>query len=154
MRARFAVEAVIFVAFAWAAPVWAHNTEEVRRALREQGYDQLEFSRTKPPFKLDACRDGERFHLHVDYYGKVVEQTSIGSCGEDAAGPPTTAPPPGAAPTDAFSDEASSITSPAPAQLPKPSRDAEAPPRQTPAQELCARYFPGVGKTVRMPCDQ
>lgn len=154
MRARFAVEALIFAAFTWAAPVWAHNTEEVRRSLREQGYDQLEFSRTKPPFKLDACRGGERFHLHVDYYGKIIEETSIGSCDGDAAVPPAAAPPPGAAPTDTSSDEASSITSPAPAQPPNLSRDAEKLPKQAPARELCARYFPAVGKTLQVPCGQ
>lgn len=128
MRARFAIEALIFAAFTWAAPVCAHNTEEVRRSLREQGYDQLQFSRTKPPFKLDACRGGERFHLHVDYYGKITEQTSIGSCGGDA--------------TDTSSDEASSITS----QPQNLSRGGEKLPKQSPARELCARYFPAVGK--------
>jgi hypothetical protein len=103
MRATFTVEALLFVAFAWAAPVWAHDIDEVRSELRKQGYDQLEFQRTKPPFKLDACRGGQRFHLHVDYYGKITEQTPIGSCGEDAA-QPATAPPPDAPPptTDEF----------------------------------------------------
>jgi hypothetical protein len=60
MRARFAVEALIFVAFAWAASASAHDIDEVRSVLRQQGFDQLEFSRTKPPFKLDACGGGER----------------------------------------------------------------------------------------------
>ena len=152
MRARFAVEALIFAAFAWAAPVWAHSTEEVRRSLREQGYDQLEFSRTKPPFKLDACRGGERFHLHVDYYGKITEQTPFGSCEGDAAVPP--AGPPGAAPTDTSSDEASSITSAAPAPPQNLSRGGEKLPKQSPARELCARYFPAAGKTLQVPCSQ
>lgn len=154
MRARFALQALIFVALAWATAAWAHNIEEVRRALRQQGYDQLEFSRTKPPFKLDACRGGERFHLHVDFYGKILEQTAAGSCGEDAAGLPAATTAPGAPPTDASSDEGSSITSPAAAQPPKPSLDAAKPPKQAPAQELCARYFPEVGKTLRVPCGQ
>ena len=154
MRESFAVGALIFAAFTWAAPVWAHNTEEVRRALREQGYDQLEFQRTKPPFKLDACRGGERFHLHVDYYGKITEQTSIGSCGGDAAVPPVATPHPGAPSTDASSDEESSITSPAAAQASEPSLGAEKPAKAAPAKELCARYFPTVGKTLQVPCNQ
>jgi hypothetical protein len=153
MRASFAAEALIFVAFAWAAPVWAHDIDEVRTELRKQGFDQLEFQRTKPPFKLDACRGGERFHLHVDYYGKIIEQTSIGSCGDNTAGQPAAVSPLGAPPTKA-SNEASSITSRDLAQPSKPSRDAEAPLKQTPTKELCSRYFPGVGQTVLVPCGQ
>ena len=62
------------------APVFAHGVKRVRRELTEQGYNHLEFQRTKPPFKLDACLDKERYHLHVDFYGKITEKTVIGSC--------------------------------------------------------------------------
>jgi len=160
MRARFAVEALLFIAFAWATSALAHDIGEVRDALTQQGFDQLEFSRTKPPFKLDACRGGERFHLHVDFYGKILEQTPFGSCGNDAAGPPAVTPSPEASPTDAPSNadapsnEGSSIASPAVTPPPKPLPDAKAPAKQPPAKELCARYFPGVGKTLRVPCAQ
>jgi hypothetical protein len=154
MRASFAVEAMIFVACAWAAPVWAHDIDEVRSELRKQGFDQLEFSRTKPPFRLDACRGGERFHLHVDYYGKIIEQTSVGSCGEDTPGAATAPPPPASLSTEASTHENSAITSPAPGQPPKALLDAETPVKQTPAKELCSRYLPEVGKTMRVPCGQ
>ncbi len=153
MRATLAVEVLVFVACAWATSVSAHDIDEVRTELRKQGFDQLEFSRTKPPFKLDACRGGERFHLHVDFYGKIIEQNSIGSCGEDATTSPAAAPPPAPPPTKA-SNEASSITSRDLAQPSKPSRDAEAPLKQTPTKELCSRYFPGVGQTLLVPCGQ
>lgn len=161
MRAKFAVEALIFVACTWAASAWAHDIDEVRDALRQQGFDQLEFQRTKPPFKLDACRGGERFHLHVDFYGKIIEQTSIGSCGEDAAAQPGTATPPAATPppaaplANASRNEGSSIVTrdtPGPAQTPEPSRDAKASPKQAPAEELCPRYFPELGETIQVKC--
>ena len=151
----FAGEALIFAALVWATPVWAHDIDEVRSELRKQGFDQLDFQRTKPPFKLDACRGGERFHLHVDYYGKIIEQTSIGSCGENAATQPATAPPPAATPppANAARNEGSSIATrdtPGPAQAPKPSRDADK--KQPPAQELCSRYFPELGETIQVEC--
>lgn len=159
MRARVAVEALIIATFAWAAPAWAHDVDEVREALRNQGFDQLEFQRSKPPFKLDACRGGERFHLHVDFYGKIIEQTSIGTCGEDAAAQPATAPPPAETPPPADTarnNEASSIVtrdkSPGPAQVPEPSRDAKASPKQAPSEELCPRYFPELGETIQVKC--
>jgi hypothetical protein len=153
----FAVEALIFVAFAWATPVWAHDIDEVRGELRKQGFDQLDFQRAKPPFKLDACRGGERFHLHVDYYGKIIEQTSIGSCGKDAATQPATAAPPDATspPANAARNEGSSIVTsdtPGRAQAPKPSRDADKPAKQAPAEELCSRYFAELGQSLQVPC--
>ena len=152
MRAGFAVGTLILVA--WATSAYAHDIDEVRSELRKQGFDQLEFSRTKPPFKLDACRSGERFHLHVDFYGKIIEQTSIGSCGEEAPAAATAAPPPGTPPTDAPSNEASSITTTADVTRPKPLPAAETPVKQAPAKELCSRYFPQVGQTMRVPCGQ
>ncbi len=88
MRASYVAGVVIVLALALGSPLCAHDPGEVREMLRKQGFDQLEFQRTKPPFKLDACRDGERFHLHVDFYGKIIEQTSIGRR-DPATGAPT-----------------------------------------------------------------
>jgi hypothetical protein len=139
-RASFAAGVLVFVALNGATPAYAHNVERVRRELLEQGYEQLEFSRIKPPFKLDACRDGQKFHLHVDYYGKVTEQTPIGSCGEDAAQVPAAEPPPVAAPA----------IEPPPEAAPASRGDKNSPDE---TQELCARYFPELGRTIRVPCE-
>ena len=139
-RASFAAVALVFVAWDWATPACAHGVERVRRELTEQGFEQLDFQRTKPPFKLDACRDGQKFHLHVDYYGKITEQTPIGPCSEDAARVPATEPPPVTAPEVEPPREAA----------PASSGDKTSPNK---AQELCARYFPELGKTIRVPCD-
>jgi len=83
MRAIFVLGGLMAVTLVWAHSVHAHGFERVQRELRAQGYDQLDFSRTTPPFKLDACREGERYHLHVDFYGKVTEQTYLGTCAEE-----------------------------------------------------------------------
>ena len=141
-RASSAASALVFLALGWAAPAYAHGVERVRRELTEQGFEQLEFQRTRPPFKLDACRDGQRYHLHVDYYGKLTEQTLVGPC----AGADTQAP----------ADEATVEAKPA--DLPKPAAPTTAPSRTrtTPnssGQELCSRYFAEVGKTLQVPCE-
>lgn len=61
----------------------SHGVAKVRKELSEQGYVDLEFQRTRPPFKLDACKDGTIYHLHVDFYGKITEKTAIGDCDSD-----------------------------------------------------------------------
>lgn len=55
----------------------------MRKELTEQGYADLEFQRTRPQFKLDACKDGTIYHLHVDFYGKITETIAIGDCDGD-----------------------------------------------------------------------
>lgn len=136
--------ALVLAAWGWGASAYAHGVERVRRELTEQGFEQLEFQRTKPPFKLDARRDGQRYHLHVDSYGKLSEQTLLGPCdGEEAR-----------ARADAPTIEAK------PADLPKPTPPATAPARSgtksTPkssSQELCSRYLAEIGKTLQVPCE-
>ena len=87
-RASLVAAASVLLTLYCAAPASSHGTKQVSRELKEQGFEQLEFQRTKPPFKLDACRDGQRYHLHVDYYGKLTEQTLLGPCdGEDTKAP-------------------------------------------------------------------
>lgn len=63
--------------------VRGHGVAKVRKELTEQGYVDLEFQRTRPPFKLDACKDGTIYHLHVDFYGKITEKKAIGDCRYD-----------------------------------------------------------------------
>lgn len=136
-----AAAVLVLLALGWVAPAYAHGVERVRRELTEQGYTQLEFQRTKPPFKLDACRDGQRYHLHVDFYGKFTEETLLGPCdGEEANAP-----------------EASTIAKPNDVAKPASPAAKAAPARSTttkPAtRELCSRYFAEIGKTLQVPCE-
>lgn len=135
MRAGFPAATLILVAFGWAGPACPHGVDRVRRELLQQGYEQLEFSTTKPPFKLDACRDGQRVNLHVDYYGKVTEQTPIGLCDGEAT----------PAPADETATEAAPEAAPVSPSVTSPNAPA--------AQELCSRYFADVGKTLRVQCE-
>jgi hypothetical protein len=58
----------------------AHDASQVRYELRQQGYSNLEFIVDEAPFQVNACRDNERFHLHVDWYGRITERAYIGEC--------------------------------------------------------------------------
>lgn len=98
---------LIVSAIGAAGPVCAHNVERVRRELTEQGFEQLEFQRTKPPFKIDACRDGDRYHLHVDYYGKITEKIAIGSCSDREVSPQDATAPQRATSTPGTSNDTS-----------------------------------------------
>ncbi len=60
----------------------AHTPQDVVHKLQEHGYRQIEFLDSTPPdYMANACRNGTRYHFHVDYYGVVTERREIGSCG-------------------------------------------------------------------------
>ena len=61
----------------------AHDSRQLRYELREQGYTQLQFIVDEAPFQVNACRDGQRYHLHVDWYGHITERAPIGQCGRE-----------------------------------------------------------------------
>ncbi len=69
-------------AISWTTAVSAHDASQVQYELRERGYYQIEFLTDEAPFQVNACRDGERYHLHVDWYGQIRERVRIGSCQE------------------------------------------------------------------------
>lgn len=69
-----------------ALPVSAHESDQVRYELRQRGYYNIEFLVAEAPyFQADACRDGDRYHLHVDFYGRITQRTPIGPCHRDWA---------------------------------------------------------------------
>ena len=62
-------------------PANAHSPQDVRHLLQDRGYSNIEFLDTSPPlYMANACRDGVRYHFHVDYYGEVTERRPIGEC--------------------------------------------------------------------------
>ncbi len=82
MKAFVAMGTLAFVVLGLPTSADAHKLKQVRRELTLQGYDQIEFTRTKFPVWVNVCRGGERLHLHVDWYGKatVTNDTPTGSC--------------------------------------------------------------------------
>ena len=60
----------------------AHSASAVQDKLERHGYSRIEFTDARPPnYMANACRDGVRYHFHVNYYGDVTERREIGSCG-------------------------------------------------------------------------
>jgi hypothetical protein len=60
----------------------AHSASAVQDKLERRGYSRIEFTDATPPnYMANACRDGVRYHFHVNYYGDVTERREIGSCG-------------------------------------------------------------------------
>ena len=122
----------------------AHSTERVRRELRAQGYDQIEFARTKFPVWVNACRGNERLHLHVDWYGKVTvtDETPKGSC-----------------PTGSENENSNIVSPPAEKYnaVAKKTLETKVLPKNgsTAKSEAvgCKKYFPAIGMTVTVPCE-
>ena len=79
---------VASVALMLPGPASAHDASQLRYELREQGYTQLQFIVDEAPFQVNACRDGERYHLHVDWYGRISERARIGECGREWSAQP------------------------------------------------------------------
>jgi hypothetical protein len=86
LKALCAAVAIGVVGFA-ASPANAHDADQVRYELHQRGYYNVRFLVPEPPFQVNACRDGVRFHLHVDYYGRVTERVGVGPCDPVARGP-------------------------------------------------------------------
>ena len=80
MKLRIIQTTFVVIAIAASSAVFAHGVGKVRKELTDQGYEDLEFQRTRPPFKLDACKDGTIYHLHVDFYGKIIQKKAVGDC--------------------------------------------------------------------------
>ena len=151
MKASVAIGA--FVVLGLATSAYAHNVERVRRELESQGYDQLEFKRSKPPFWVDACRGTQRLHLHVDYYGKITKEEPTGSCpGSDDASPEAVAP----RATETENSSISTARQKAGDPAAKKAVAAVAQPKDEPGATTrieCKRYFPTTGMTVTVPCE-
>ena len=59
----------------------AHDAYQVRNDLQQRGYYSIRFLDAQPPhFQVNACRGGERFHLHVNFQGRITERDAIGPC--------------------------------------------------------------------------
>jgi hypothetical protein len=60
----------------------AHSPQDVVHILRERGYSNINFLDATPPnYMANACREGVRYHFHVNYYGDVTQRRPIGQCG-------------------------------------------------------------------------
>jgi hypothetical protein len=59
-----------------------HSIYEAEDTLRRRGYYDVRLERASLPYSFNACKRGLRYHIHVDYYGDLVQVDPIGNCGE------------------------------------------------------------------------
>lgn len=58
----------------------AHSVYEAKHKLHYLGYYAIQIERASEPYSFLACKRGQRYHLHVDYYGDIVQADQAGSC--------------------------------------------------------------------------
>ncbi len=146
MKAFVAMGILAFVVIALPTSADAHKLKQVRRELMLKGYDQIEFTRTKAPYAVNACRGSKRLHLHVDWYGKVTvtNDTPTGSCPTVAENAVENEPKT----TKTEAENEKSTISAAPLE-------PEAEPNDEPMNVAvgCKKFFPAVGMTLTVDCE-
>ena len=76
--------AVGLTALALGAPrADAHSLYEARENLSDLGYYDIQVERASLPYSFQACKRGVRYHIHVNWYGDLVQVDEVGSCGDD-----------------------------------------------------------------------
>src|SRR6476661_5502279 len=66
-----------------ASPAVAHSLYEARETLSDLGYYDIQVERASLPYSFNACKRGVRYHIHVNWYGDLVQVDDLGSCGGD-----------------------------------------------------------------------
>ena len=67
--------------------VRVHSVYQAEATLYRRGYYDVRLERPTLPYSFNACKRGVRYHVHVDYYGDLVQVDPIGQCYERAYGP-------------------------------------------------------------------
>ena len=60
-----------------------HSVYEAEATLHRRGYYDIRIERATIPYSFNACKRGIRFHVHVGYYGELVERDAMGPCERD-----------------------------------------------------------------------
>ena len=60
--------------------VRVHSFYEAKHKLRDLGYYAIQTERSTPPYSFVACKRGQRYHIHIDYYGDLVQVDESGAC--------------------------------------------------------------------------
>jgi hypothetical protein len=64
-----------------------HSVYEAEQTLYRRGYYDVRLERASLPYSFTACKRGIRYHIHVDYYGDLVEVDEVGACRRYDDGP-------------------------------------------------------------------
>ncbi len=140
MKASVVKGILAFVVLGFPTSADAHKLKQVRRELMLKGYDQIEFTRTKAPYAVDACRGSKRLHLHVDWYGKVTvtNDTPTGSCPTEAGNENST--------ISAASMERDKTVG-------ENTVGTETEPKDEPESVDCKKFFPSIGRSLTVACE-
>ena len=57
-----------------------HSVDEAEETLYRRGYYDIRLERASLPYSFNACKRGVRYHIHVNYYGDLVQVDEVGSC--------------------------------------------------------------------------
>ena len=57
-----------------------HSLHQAEHKLRRLGYYGIDVERASLPYSFRACKRGVRYHIHVDYYGDLVQVDELGRC--------------------------------------------------------------------------
>src|SRR5215471_1018880 len=63
-----------------------HTVYEAEETLQRRGYYDVRLERASLPYSFNACKRGVRYHIHVDYYGDLVQVDPIGRCDDNGNG--------------------------------------------------------------------
>jgi len=63
-----------------------HSVYEAEETLQRRGYYDVRLERASLPYSFNACKRGIRYHIHVNWYGDLVQVDPIGPCGGNGYG--------------------------------------------------------------------
>jgi hypothetical protein len=63
-----------------------HSVDEAEDSLHRRGYYDVRLERSNLPYSFNACKRGTRYHIHVNYYGDLVQVDPMGRCGANGYG--------------------------------------------------------------------
>ena len=158
MKASVVKGILAFVVLGFPTSADAHKLKQVRRELMLKGYDQIEFTQTKFPVWVNACRGSKRLHLHVDWYGKVTvtNDTPTGSCPTEAGNTIEA----DAQPRDERKTEAGNENSTISAASMERDKTVgentvgtETEPKDEPESVDCKKFFPSIGRSLTVACE-
>ena len=161
MKASIAMGTLAFVVLGLPTSADAHKLKQVRRELMLKGYDQIEFTRTKAPYAVNACRGSKRLHLHVDWYGKVTvtNDTPTGSCPTEAENTVETEAEPKNEPkttkTEAGNEQStiSAASMESDKTVEENTVGTETEPKDEPESVDCKKFFPTIGRSLTVACE-
>lgn len=61
----------------------AHSLGEAEDTLYGLGYYEVRIERATLPYSFNACKRGVRYHIHINWYGDLVQVDEVGSCGDE-----------------------------------------------------------------------